>query len=108
MDRLVIEKNSASCAAFYRAVRTFAQRTKPWQTAIRYQTRPDERGDLTLVSFRVYGRRDEFLAVSAAAGLESVENLLPEQLLVLPTEAQLAAMKDRAGFVNRDGQRRRG
>lgn len=105
MDRL-IEKNTASVASLARAVRTFALRAKPWQTAIRYQTKPDERRDLTLVSARVYGRRDEFMVVAAAAGLETVEDMLPEQLLVLPTEDQLTAMKLRAGYVNRPGQRR--
>lgn len=106
MDRLSIEKNSASVAAFARDVRNFALRTKPWQTAIRYQTKPDERRDLTLVSMRCYGRRDEFMAVRAAAGLESIEDELTEQLLVLPTEAQLTEIKARSGFVNRAGQRR--
>ena len=84
----------------YRLVRDFAIKTKPWETAIRYYTKPDERKDLTLVSQRVYGRRDEFLTIMAAAGLDSVENVLPEQLLTLPTDAALTAFKERAKFVN--------
>ncbi len=90
----------------YRLVRDFASSTKPWQSAIRYQTKPDERFDLTLVSQRVYGRRDEFLTVMAAAGLDSVEQELREQMLVLPSDAVLQAFKARAGYNNLDRQRR--
>jgi hypothetical protein len=96
----MIEDQTPSCAAFYRLVRDFAIKTKPWSTAIRYNTKPDERFDLTLVSQRVYGRRDEFLAVMAAAGLDSVEQELTERLLTLPTDATLAAFKERAKFAN--------
>lgn len=96
----MIEDQTPACAAMYRLVRDFAAKAKPWSTATRYHTKPDERHDLTLVSQRVYGRRDEFLTVMAAAGLDSVEQELPEQLLTLPTEAQLMAFKERARFVN--------
>ncbi|AJG18826.1 hypothetical protein [Cupriavidus basilensis] len=95
-----IEQNTASVSDFYKRVRTFASQTPVWGTALRYQTMPDERWDMTLVSQRVYGRRDEFLAVMAAAGLDSIEQQLTEQLLVLPTEAQLKDIKTAAGFVN--------
>lgn len=96
----MIEDQTPACAAMYRLVRDFAAKAKPWSTATRYHTKPDERNDLTLVSQRVYGRRDEFLTIMAAAGLDSVEQVLPEQLLTLPTEAQLLAFKERARFVN--------
>lgn len=97
---MTIEKNTASVAAFYRLVRDFAERTPVWAQAIRYQTKPDERWDMTLISRRVYSRVDEFIAVMASAGLDSVEQEVPEQLLVLPTEAQLREMKQVAGYVN--------
>lgn len=100
------ENNTASAMRLYQLVRDFATRAKPWDTAVRYHTKPDERHDLTLVSQRVYGRRDEFLTVMAAAGLDSVEQPMGEQLLTLPTEAQLLAFKDRAGFVNLARDRR--
>lgn len=96
----MIETQTPSCALMYRYVRDFAAKTKPWQSAIRYQTKPDERFDLTLVSQRVYGRRDEYLVVMAAAALDSVEQELTERLLVLPTESQLTNMKERALYVN--------
>jgi hypothetical protein len=79
-------------------VRDFAVQTLPWADAIRYQTLPDERYDLTLASQRVYGRRTESLVIQAAAGLDSPELELSERLLVLPTEAQLRAMKQQAGY----------
>lgn len=89
-------------ARLYQLVRDFALQTPSWGQAIRYQTVLDERYDLTLVSRRVYGTPDESLAIQAAAGLESTENELPEQLLTLPGPDQLRAMKRRAGYANRE------
>lgn len=82
----------------YRLVRDFSVQTPGWGSAIRYQTMPDERYDLTLASQRVYGRRGESLVVQAAAGLDSPEHELSERLLVLPNDAQLRAMKIQAGY----------
>ena len=83
---------------FYRAVRQFAETAQAWQQAIRYQTLPDERWDLTLVSQRVYGNRDEFLAVMASAGLDRLDNELTERILVLPTREQLERFKEQTGY----------
>lgn len=83
---------------FYRAVRQFAVSTPAYGTAIRYQTLPDEAFDLTLVSQRVYGNRDDFLAVMAAAGIDRFDQKLNEQTLVLPTKAQLDEIKSRTGY----------
>ena len=83
---------------FYAAVRRFAASTPVWGTAIRYFTKPDERYDLTLVSQRVYGNRDEALAIMAAAGLDSIDQELTERNLVLPTPDQLAAIKADTGY----------
>lgn len=80
------------------AVRDFALETPEWGTAIRYFTQPDERLDLTLASYRVYGTREEALIIQAAAGLDSPEYEMPEQLLVLPTVERLRAMRRAAGF----------
>lgn len=80
------------------AVRDFALETPEWDTAIRYFTQPDERLDLTLVSYRVYGSREESLVIQAAAGLDSPEYELSEQMLVLPTIEQLRGMRRAAGF----------
>jgi hypothetical protein len=82
----------------FQAVRDFAVQTPAWGPALRYQTLPDERFDLTLASQRIYGRRTESLVVQAAAGLDSPELELSERLLVLPTDAQLRAMKIQAGY----------
>lgn len=97
----MIDVQTSATAAFYVAVRNFALRTRPYERAIRYHTTPDERRDLTLVSMRVYGRRDETVAIMAAAGLDSLEEPLPEQLLTLPDEAQLLDIKKRTGFESR-------
>jgi hypothetical protein len=100
-----LDAQSTAAARFYREVRDFAVKTPVWGEALRYHTKPDERCDITLASRRVYGRRDEFMVIAAAAGLDSVEQPMPEQLLVLPTEQQLRALKTRAGFRNLDSQR---
>lgn len=94
----MIDKDSAAAKNFYKEVRNFAEKTKPWQQAIFYEVKPDEVYDLTLVSKRVYGRRDEYLAVMAAAGLDMVDQPLTQRRITLPTEAQLYAIKRRTGF----------
>ena len=97
---MIIEKNAMACNRLMQLVRDFSLRTKGWETAIRYETSFDERHDVTLVSQRVYGRRNEFLVIMAAAGMGTADEVLEEQVLVLPTESQLTALKARAGYEN--------
>lgn len=85
-------------STFYREVRQFALTAPSWEPAIRYFTKPDERWDLTLVAQRVYGSRDEYLTVMAAAGLDRVNQELTERELVLPTMDRLAVLKARCGY----------
>lgn len=80
-------------------LRQFATETPSWATAIRYHTKPDERFDLTLVARRVYNLPNEWPVIMAAAGLQSVDEPLNEQLLVLPTLAQLQTLKRELGVV---------
>lgn len=103
-----IDANSQAARVFWRKVRTFAQSAKPWQTAIYYDTLPDERWDITLVSQRVYGRTDEFLAVMAAAGMDTIDQPLEQQRLVLPTDSQLRQLKRESGFESRPEFRENG
>jgi hypothetical protein len=84
---------------FHALIRSLAQTTPTWATAIRYHTKPDERFDLMLVSQRVYGLPDEWPVIMAAAGLQSVDEPLNEQLLVLPTLEQLQRLKRNAGVI---------
>lgn len=79
-------------------LRDFALETPEYAEGIRYQTKPDERYDLTLVSSRVYGTDDEWQVIQACAGLDSPEYALIEQRLTLPTALQLRDMRRRAGF----------
>lgn len=94
--------NIDNVRGFYKLVRQFVLSVKPWdhEGVIRYHSKPDERYNLPLVSYRVYGNYEEFIAVMASAGLDSVENRLDEQMLVLPSLAQLHALKSRSGFQN--------
>jgi hypothetical protein len=86
-------------AAFVRAIRKFALQTQAWETALRYYTKPDERYDLSLVAMRAYGDRSLFVVPFAAAGLDTFEQVLPEQQLVMPTAAQLATLKKQTGYL---------
>jgi hypothetical protein len=88
-----------AAAAFIAAVRKFAVQTPAWGEAIRYPTKPDERTDITLIAHRVYGDRSQFMAVFAAAGLDTLEQELDERLLVLPTAAQLQLIKRQTGYL---------
>lgn len=94
-----------ACNHFFTLVGNFSSTVKPWETYISYQTKPDEIGDLTLVSQRVYGRRNEFLVIMACAGLSSVDEPLTERLLKLPTENQLAQLKALASYENNQAKR---
>jgi hypothetical protein len=84
---------------FYRAVRQFAETAPIWRAdRITYFSKPDERYDLTLVSLRVYGTRDEFLAVMAAAGLDRLDQELTEREIVLPSRERLESIKEQTQY----------
>ena len=80
-------------ARLHTKLRQFALETPSWGTAVRYHSKPDERFDLTLIARRVYGLPEEWPVIMAAAGLQSVDEPLNEQLLVLPTLSQLQTLK---------------
>ncbi|MGI9213557.1 MAG: hypothetical protein ACR2HF_13880 [Methylococcaceae bacterium] len=101
----MIDDRTAAAKAFMRLVRDFSIRTKTWEPAIFYNSLPDERWDLSLVSARCYGNRDEFLAVLAASGISRFDEPLTERRLVLPTASQLADFKRQAGFESRPDYR---
>lgn len=90
--------DTQSAGGFFKAVRHFSLTTRPWEAAIWYETKPDERHDLTLVSRRVYGHRDEYLVIFAASGLSHVDDELTERKLCLPTETQLQDFKRKFVF----------
>jgi hypothetical protein len=105
----MLDQDTRAAKSLYREVRKFAERVNPWDaTAIFYETKPDETFDLTLVSERVYGRRDEYLVVMAAAGLDSFDQPLTQKRIVLPNEGQLITIKRRAGFESIDEYRENG
>ena len=94
---------TTAAGAFFRLCRTFSEKAKPWDTdVIWYETKPDEKYDLTLISSRVYGRRCEHLAVMAALGLDNCWQAVPQKRIALPNESRLAAMKRRSGFESID------
>lgn len=83
----------------YKRIRQFALETPDWATAIRYHSKPDEKHDLTIIARRVYGLPNEWPVIMAAAGLQSVDEPLNEQLLVLPTLSQLQTLKRELGVI---------
>ena len=88
-----------AASRFYRAVRKFAVNEPVWSSArVIVQTLPSDRYDLTDISQRVYGNRNEFLAVMAAAGLTRFDDVLTERELVLPSKEALAAIKADVGY----------
>lgn len=103
-----IDQNSQAARVFWRMVRDFSLAIKPWETAIYYDINPDEIWDATLVSERVYGRRDEFMTVMAVAGIDSADEPLEQKQLILPNETQLRKLKQLAGFESRSEYREDG
>lgn len=93
-----IDQDTGAANRFYREVRKFSVRTRGWEVAVWHQVTPDEVMDPTLISQRIYGRRDEYLAVMAAAGISSPDSGIPMVLLTLPNESQLLQIKRRTGF----------
>ena len=94
----IAERNSNAASDFYREVRKFVLRVKPWQEFIEHEIRPNQLLDLSGISQVVYGRRDEYLAVMAACGLDEFCVPLKEQLIILPTEDTLRKIKRKTKF----------
>ena len=95
----MLDQNTRAAKSFYREVRKFSENARSWDTnVIWYETKPDEMYDITLVSRRVYGRRDEFLAIMAAAGLDTAYQPLKQKRLALPNDGMLLSIKRRTGF----------
>jgi hypothetical protein len=101
-----MDKQSTAAARFYQLVVDFSLRVKQHEAAIRYRTKPDERFNLPLVSYRVYGVHTEYLAIMAAAKLDHVEQALEETDLALPTKQALEQMKKAAGFIDKPNARK--
>jgi len=100
----MIDENTQAARAFYSEISQFSRTVKPWQPAIFYETKPDEVNDITLISQRVYGNRDEFLAIMAAANIQANQSL-EQTTLTLPTQQQLNEIKRRTGFESIASQR---
>lgn len=94
-----LDTDNAACKRFYAAVRKFCRTAKNYTPgSIRVDTTPHERLDITKLSQRMYGTRDEVLAVMAACGLDTAYQPLEQQTVVLPTPAMLLQLKRAAGF----------
>lgn len=94
----MIDSNTTAAKNFYREVRKFALTRKAGDTALYYDTTPDEKYDITLISRRAYGNPYETLAVMAACGIDTVDEEVKQERIVLPTFAQLHFFKRKTGF----------
>jgi len=94
----MIDVNTTAAMRYYQSVFNLRLKQKPAADIIFYQTLSDEKWELTLPSLRVYGNRDEFLTIQAAANLSSLDEPLLEQILILPTADLMLKLKRKAGF----------
>lgn len=84
--------------AYHNAIRDILQiaRTKGNSNAfIIHQIGSDEVHDPSLVSYRVYGNREDYDVVMVCAGTNAIWQPLPEKLIVLPTPTQLFQIKQK-------------
>lgn len=87
---------------FYRAVRQYVVTAPVWAAdLLSHEVLPDEQLDLTLVSQRVYGNRNEFLAVMASAGIDRFDQSLQVGSVIrLPNVQRLELIKQSTGFIS--------
>lgn len=93
-----VDLNSQNAKNFFKAVSNFSRTAKAWDSMIRYEVKPDERYDPTLISRRVYGTSDEYLTVMACARISSFEEPIEQKTIVLPTRQLLERIKRKTGF----------
>lgn len=104
-----MDNDPQAAARFYSAVRSWSESASVITTGvIRYETKPDEQYDLSKVSNRVYGRRCEILTIMAAAGINSIDQKLRQQTLILPSEGRLMQIKRNTGFESNPDYRSNG
>jgi hypothetical protein len=56
---------------------------------LRWNIMPDESNDATLVSYRAYGSREYANVVMIAAGTNSIADILPNEVIIMPTLMQI-------------------
>lgn len=93
-----LDKNSQNAKNFFKLVSNFSKTAKAWEPMVRYEVKPDERFDPTLISRRVYENSNEFLAIMACAGISSFDEEIVQKTLVLPNKQLLERMKRITGF----------
>lgn len=96
-------------AQFVMMVRSFAQRQPVWGDRIDYEVRPGYEFDLIRIATEAYGsdiaRRWGWIAVMAAAGMDSVEQPLRPQTIVLPLATQGDEMARACGLITSPWER---
>lgn len=87
---------------FYRAVRQYVVTAPVWAAdLVSHEILLDEIFDLTLVSQRVYGNRNEFLAVMASAGIDRCDQPLQSGSVIrLPNAQRLEMLKQATGCAS--------
>lgn len=98
MTTAYVDVNSQAARVFFKLVSNFSKSAKIWDDAIFYDVLPDELYDITLISRRVYGRPDEYVAVMACLGIDSVDVSFEQKQVAFPSESKLAQFKYKSGF----------
>lgn len=94
----MLDRDNAAANRLYRMVRKFCLTAKPWTSgAVRVDTTPAERRDITKLAQRVYNSRFDAIAVMAAAGMDYVTQPLEQQSIILPTPEKLLEIKRTSG-----------
>lgn len=76
-------------ARFYQLVRDFCINVKDDQESIKYNVSDDERSDLTLISYRVYGKRELWYVIAQALGINFNNSTIENTTITLPTPKHL-------------------
>lgn len=103
-----LDQNSQAARAFFREISNLAKTAKSWDAVVFYDIKPDEIFDPFLVSRRIYGRPDEYLAVMAAAGIDTIDVGIEQKQIILPNEAKLRQIKEATEFESQERFRKDG
>lgn len=92
----------SNAAIFWYEIRRWKWGFKPFENSgVLYEIKPDEKLDATLVSERVYGRRDEYLVICAITDTDRVDNPVHAGRYWFPADEALFGIKRRIGFETR-------
>lgn len=100
-----MDKDPTAAARFFRAIQ---KHNATGNGVLTHDVKPDEIHDITLISERVYGHREEYLAVLASYGASFVVLPIEQKTITLPTPEALIRIKRETGFESMNQLRQDG